>query len=131
MKKLYITGLILSTIVGIWHFFIPYIYKWYSYIPNAPREITVSVDWINYFFSLLLTGISLLLLYMTKEIFSKNREVLIFYTFLVFVWLNRIIITIVHPWAYDFMFAIELTCFSVIFSIMLIPLIHLIKRYIK
>lgn len=128
IKILYISGLILSLITGIWHFFVPYLFKWYSYIPDAPRPIIVSIDWINYFFSLLLTGLSLLLLFFTKQVFNKNKEVLIFYSFLVFVWFNRVIITIVHPWAYDIGFVIQLSVFIFIFAIQFIPLVWLVGR---
>jgi hypothetical protein len=128
MKIFYITGLLLSLFTGVWHFFIPYMYKWHSYIPEAPRNIIVSIDWINYFFSLLLTGISLILLFMTKQIFSRNREVLVFYSFLVFTWFNRIIITVVHPWPYSFIFILQLTAFIIIFLIMLVPLVYFMRK---
>lgn len=126
-KTLLVTGLILSSLTGIWHFFIPYMFKWYSYIPEAPRAVIVSVDWINYLFSLLLSGVSVLLLILVNEIFRKEKTALVFYVFLVFVWLNRIVLTIVHPWSYDLMFFIQLGAFAAIFFILTIPLINIIK----
>jgi len=72
-------GLIISMCVGIWHFFVPYMYRWYSYLPNAPREIIVSIDWINFFFSLLLSGISILLIVNQKLITSiKTKQYIVF-----------------------------------------------------
>ena len=61
-------GLTISMGFGLWHFIIPYQYKWYSYIPDAPRAIVVSIDWINFFFSLFLTGTSLILIIFQKRI---------------------------------------------------------------
>ena len=128
MKILYIIGLTLSTGVGIWHFTVPYLFKWYSYIPEAPIEIIRSIDWINYFFSLLLTGLSIILIILVNKIFDKNKEALIFYGFLVFVWFNRIIVTIVLPWNYDLIFISQLAAFIIIFVIQFIPFVHLLKR---
>jgi len=131
MRIMYIIGLILSTCVGIWHFTAPYLHKWYSYIPDAPIEIIRSIDYTNYFFSLLLTGLSIILIIFTNRIFNKNVEILIFYGFLVFVWLNRIIINIIFPWNYDKKFNIGLISASVtIFVIQLIPMIYLIKNIV-
>jgi len=126
MKIVYLLGLLLSTGVGMWHFTVPYLHKWYSYIPDAPPEIIVSIDYTNYFFSLLLTGLSIILIFLRKEVFSKNRAALIFYGFLVFVWLNRVVITIIMPWPNNIPFTAGLICaFTVIFVIQLIPLIYL------
>jgi len=127
MKILYIIGLLLSACIGIWHFTVPYLYKWYSFIPNAPIEIIRSIDWINYFFSLFLTGLSVILLVYKNKIFNKNKEILVFYGFLVFVWLNRIFITILLPMNYNVMFFGQLIGFIIIFIIQLIPLIYLIR----
>ena len=129
MKIVYIIGLIFSTVIGIWHFIAPYLHKWYSYIPDAPPEIIVSIDYVNYFFSLLLTGLSICLIIVQKEVFAKKREALIFYGFLVFVWLNRVVITFIIPWPNNIALTIGLiSAFSMIFIIQLIPLIHLIKK---
>jgi hypothetical protein len=131
MKIIYIIGLILSTCIGVWHFTAPYLYKWYSYIPDAPIEIKRSIDYTNYFFSLLLTGLSIILIIFTNRIFNKNVEILTFYGFLVFVWLNRIIINILLPWNYDKKFNIRLISVSAtIFIIQLIPMIYLIKIFL-
>lgn len=127
---LLITGLIISLFFGIWHFGVPYIYKWYSYIPNAPKAIVVSIDWINYFFSLLLTGISFLLLIFYKRI-SIEKSTLFFYILLLFTWLSRILITIIRPWGYDIIFVIQLIIFTSEFIILLIPLIIIIKEIKK
>ena len=132
IKIVYVIGLLLSTSVGIWHFTAPYLHKWYSYIPDAPLEIIVSIDYTNYFFSLLLTGVSIILIVLRKEVFSKNRVALIFYGFLVFVWFNRIVITIFMPWPNNIPFTLGLiSAFTVIFVIQLIPLIFLTKNQIE
>jgi hypothetical protein len=98
MKVLYYLGSALSMGVGIWHFFVPHLYQWYDYLPMQYENLIVGIDYTNYFFSLLLTGLSLLLILSGKKAFAANREIIVFYGFLVFVWLNRALITFVHPW---------------------------------
>ena len=124
-RILMLIGLVISTGVGIWHFLVPYIYDWYSYIPDAPKNIIVSIDWINLLFSLLLTGNSILLIIFHQNISEKERFAVVQYGFLVFVWLVRIIVTIVHPWAYDWMFVGQLIAFLIVFALLAIPLGHI------
>lgn len=119
-------GLIISSLVGILHFFIPYAFVWHSYIPNAPQEIYASIDYINFFFSLLLSGFSLILLFYKKKIFEGSIELLVFYIFLVFTWLCRVIITIVVPWPTSLQTWL-MVGFTSEFIIILIPAIYLLK----
>lgn len=95
---LYIAGLVLSSSVGLLHFFAPYAFAWYSYIPDAPLEIHISIDYVNFLFSLLLTGLSLILLCLARRAFEGSVEAVIFYTFLALVWLSRVFVALVLPW---------------------------------
>ena len=131
IKIIIIISLVISTLVGLWHFFVPYLYEWYSYIPEAPRAIIVSIDWINFLFSLLLSGNSIILILFRKKLFKGDSILLTYYGFLVGVWFCRIVITIVHPWNYDFMLVGQLVVFIVIFALMAYPLSILIKEKIK
>ena len=129
IKITYYVGLTLSLCVGIWHFFVPAMFQWYTYIPSQYENLIVGIDWTNFFFSLLLTGLSLLLILFGKKVFAKNREVLAFYGLMVFTWLWRVLITFIVPWplepiawaAYGQQIAAIL-----IFILQLIPLIFLI-----
>ncbi len=98
MKFLYYLGNTLSMLIGVWHFFVPYMFGWYTYIPDQYDNLIVGIDWTNFFFSLLLTGISALLIVLGKKVFIKNREVTIFYGLLVFTWFCRVLITFLNPW---------------------------------
>lgn len=128
IKTIAIIGLVTSAFVGLWHFLIPYLYNWYSYIPEAPRVIIVSIDWINFFFSLLLTGNSVILIFYRKKLFDGDSILLTYYGFLVGVWFCRVAITIIHPWSYDFMFIGQLVFFNIIFVSMIYPFFILIKE---
>jgi len=41
MQILYVLGLVLSGLVGIWHFFVPAMFQWYNYIPNEYQNLIV------------------------------------------------------------------------------------------
>ena len=36
---------------GIWHFAVPSLYRWWSYVPDAPQTLVEAVDATNFFFS--------------------------------------------------------------------------------
>lgn len=123
---LFSLGLIISSLVGILHFFAPYATAWYSYIPDAPHEIYASIDYVNFFFSLLLTGLSVILLFFKKKIFDGQRDIFIFYAFLVFTWFCRVLITFIIPWPTSLQKWL-IVAFSTEFIITFVPLIYLIK----
>jgi hypothetical protein len=131
MKILYIIGLSLSTLVGLWHFGVPYMFQWYSFIPSQYETLIVGIDWTNFFFSLLLTGYSILLIFLRKKIFEKNKEMLIMYGFMVFVWFCRVAITFIHPWPLEPIAWVAYTqqiATFIIFMFLFIPFIHLLRR---
>jgi hypothetical protein len=95
-RLLYYIGTTISMLVGIWHFFVPYMFQWYLYIPY--KNLAVGIDWTNFFFSLLLTGVSLLLIVFGKKIFDGNKDIFMFYGFLMLVWFCRFMMTFIEPW---------------------------------
>ncbi|MGL4736023.1 MAG: hypothetical protein ACRCW2_01095 [Cellulosilyticaceae bacterium] len=119
----YTLAMVISIVVGIWHFCVPYLYSWYDYLPGIPDILRVSIDWINFFFSLFLVGYSVLLLLVRKEFFERNRVVYLFYNFFVVIWICRVGITIVHNWGWNIMVMGYLIAFSVELMLLLIPLI--------
>ena len=44
---------------GTWHFFVPKMYKWYSYMDSSATELAVAVRATNVFFSLSLVLIGI------------------------------------------------------------------------
>lgn len=77
-KVLFNIACIIGVIVAVWHFSVPYASNWFSYIPDAPTEIIQSINYINFCFSFLLAGISLLLLIVQKKLFDGSGELKIF-----------------------------------------------------
>lgn len=117
-------GLTLSALTGIWHFFIPFQFGWHEELVGVARAVTVSVDWLNLFFSLVLTGISLLLL-RHRHGLEHSRIGREFLGLLVLTWTVRVLITIVHPWAYDGMFVAQMAGFSLVWVLLLLPWLRL------
>lgn len=115
---------IIGLTVGIMHFFAPYAFKWYSYIPDAPKEIYQSINYVNFCFSLLLAGISVLLITVQKRLFEGQKELKIFYAFYVLVWLARVIIQIVWAWPSGLQIWL-VVAFTLEFIFTLIPLVYL------
>ena len=124
-RLLFNVGCIISSIVGFLHFFAPYSFSWYSYIPDAPIEIIQSINYVNFCFSLLLAGLSLILLLMQKQLFSGMKELKVFYVFFVLVWLSRVIVQIVWPWPSNLQLWLVIA-FSTEFVFALIPMIYLL-----
>lgn len=63
------------------------------------ENLIVGIDYTNYCFSLLLFGLSIMLIILGKRALEFNREVIYFYYFLTVVWLFRACLaTFIEPW---------------------------------
>ena len=103
MKKgiriLYFVTVIISALVGLWHFFVPWMFQWYDYLPMQYENLIVGIDYTNYCFSLLLLGLSVMLILLGKRALDMNREVIYFYFFLTVVWMFRACLaSFIEPW---------------------------------
>lgn len=85
-----------TLLFGIWHFFIPAQWDWYSYIsPDAP-ELVIAIRAINAIFSLFLVLIGtadLLILLFGSDRFAR----MVMLTLSVVLWTVRVILQIVAP----------------------------------
>ena len=103
MKKgiriLYFVTIVISALVGLWHFFVPWMFQWYNYLPMQYENLIVGIDYTNYCFSLLLLGLSVMLILLGKRALDMNREVIYFYFFLTVVWMFRACLaSFIEPW---------------------------------
>jgi hypothetical protein len=105
-------------------------FQWFSYISGEYENLVVGITYTNYFFALLLTGLSLLLVVFGKQVIAGNRDWLIVFGFFAFIWLNRAAITFIIPWPLEPIawaaYAQQITAI-VIFVLLLLSFI-LIKR---
>jgi hypothetical protein len=89
VKVLVTIGSSASIGFGIWHFFVPKAWKWYSYIDINATELVVAVRAINVFFSLslILFGIiNLLFIYGDK---SNRYSLIVVLAATSFMWVTR------------------------------------------
>ena len=103
MKKgiciLYYFTVVISALVGLWHFFVPWMFQWYDYLPTQYENLIVGIDYTNYCFSLLLFGLSVMLILLGKRALALNKEVIYFYYFLTVVWIFRACLaSFIEPW---------------------------------
>ena len=78
-KILYYITVTVSMLVGLWHFFVPWMFQWYDYLPIQYENLIVGIDYTNYCFSLLLFGLSFMLLLLGRKALSLNKEVIYFF----------------------------------------------------
>lgn len=98
-KFIYYITVVISMLVGLWHFFVPRMFQWYDYLPMQHTNLIVGIDYTNYCFSFLLFGLSLLLIILGRKALSMDKEVIIFYLFLTVVWVFRAsLATFIEPW---------------------------------
>lgn len=126
LKIFSIIGIVLSAVVGTGHFFVPSLYKWHKYIPDVPKWLWVAINWCNIFFSICLTGLSIILLVFQREVFNKEIVAISFYSLLLFIWFSRVIITAFYNWGHDLVWKIQLIVPIIIFLILLIPFLGIL-----
>lgn len=99
IRVLYYITTATSALVGLWHFFVPRMFRWYDYLPMQYENLIVGIDYTNYCFSLLLFGLSVMLIIFGKRALNLNKEIIYFYYFLTVVWLFRACLsTFIEPW---------------------------------
>ncbi|MBR3158009.1 MAG: hypothetical protein IKF14_02785 [Atopobiaceae bacterium] len=99
LRVLYFATVAISALVGLWHFFVPWMFQWYDYLPTQYENLIVGIDYTNYCFSLLLFGLSAMLILLGRKALSLNREVIFFYFFLTLVWVFRACLaSFIEPW---------------------------------
>jgi hypothetical protein len=90
---------VISALVGLWHFFVPWMFQWYDYLPTQYENLIVGIDYTNYCFSLLLFGLSVMLIILGRRALALNNEVTYFYYFLTIVWIFRACLaSFIEPW---------------------------------
>lgn len=91
------TASLITIGVGLWHFFIPSIWKWYSYFTENSNELITAIRAINFFFSL-----CLVLMGSITILFIWHKEIQIFYlksllTGMIILWAARVIMQVIYP----------------------------------
>jgi hypothetical protein len=97
VKILVVIGSCSSIGFGIWHFFVPEMWKWYSYIDANATELVAAVRAINVFFSLALVlfgVVNILFIYGDK---SNKYSIIVMLAATSILWITRVIFQIIYP----------------------------------
>ncbi len=97
VKALVATGSAVSIGFGVWHFFVPTWWTWYSYIDPSATELVLAVRAINAFFSLslVLFGVVNVLLIWGKR--SNRYSIGVFLAATCVLWATRVVFQLVLP----------------------------------
>ena len=97
VKVLVTVGSSASIGFGIWHFFVPKAWKWYSYIyPNA-TELVAAIRAINAFFSLSLVLFGLINILLVYGDRSNKFSIIVVLAATCVLWLTRVFFQIIYP----------------------------------
>jgi len=97
VKILVLIGSCASIGFGIWHFFVPTAWKWYSYIDVNATELVAAIRAINAFFSLSLVlfgVVNILLIYGDK---SNRYSIIVMLAATCILWLTRVVFQLIYP----------------------------------
>ncbi|MBI4917256.1 MAG: hypothetical protein HY825_15570 [Acidobacteria bacterium] len=81
---------------GIWHFFVPRIWNWYSYITPSAGELVLAVRAINVFFSLCLVLFGLMNLFLAHGRADPYSQLVVLGATCV-LWAARVVMQVVYP----------------------------------
>ncbi|MDO9088472.1 MAG: hypothetical protein Q7U53_19875 [Anaerolineaceae bacterium] len=97
VKILVFIGSLSSISFGIWHFFVPKVWNWYSFIDPKASELIVAVRAINVFFSLALVlfgAINFLFIYGDQ---ANRYSTIVLLSATTILWLTRLLFQLIYP----------------------------------
>lgn len=97
VKILVTVGSSASIGFGIWHFFVPRAWNWYSYIDARATELIVAVRAINVFFSLSLVLFGMLNMLFIHGGRANRFAVLVMLAATCILWLTRLVFQVIYP----------------------------------
>lgn len=98
LVKIFVTvGSSASIGFGIWHFFVPKAWNWYSYIDARAAELIVAIRAINVFFSLSLVLFGMLNLLFVCGGKANRYSIIVMLAATCVLWLTRLAFQIIHP----------------------------------
>lgn len=98
LVKVLVTVASLTSIgFGLWHFFVPQIWRWYSYINAEATELIMAVRAINVFFSLSLVLFGLLNGLFVYGDRANRYAVIVMLAATCVLWLTRVALQLIYP----------------------------------
>jgi hypothetical protein len=97
VKSLVIFGSTASIGFGVWHFFVPTAWRWYSYIDVNATELVAAIRAINAFFSLSLVLFGILNILLTYGGRSNRYSIIVMLAATCVLWLTRVAFQVIYP----------------------------------
>jgi hypothetical protein len=97
VKILVTIGSTASIGFGIWHFFVPKVWNWYSYIDAKATELIVAVRAINVFFSLSLVLFGALNVLFVFGGRANRYSIIVLLAATCILWLTRLVFQVIYP----------------------------------
>jgi hypothetical protein len=97
VKTLVLIGSTVSVGFGVWHFFGPTWWDWYSYIDRSAPELVLAVRAINAFFSLSLVLFGVVNVLLVCGDRSNRYSIVVFLAAACILWLTRVVFQLVYP----------------------------------
>jgi hypothetical protein len=122
VKILTTFGSIISIGFGIWHFFVPQIWNWYSYIDETATELIIAVRAINIFFSLSLVLLGIANVLIVYKIPQDKFSLAVLLAVSTILWSTRVALQIFYPqgslhaalqYGMLFIFVLLLACYAI------------------
>lgn len=82
---------------GVWHFFVPKLWNWYSYIDPNATELIVAIRAINVFFSLSLVLFGALNILFVFGGHSNRYSIIVLLAATCILWLTRLSFQFIYP----------------------------------
>jgi hypothetical protein len=82
---------------GAWHFFVPSLWNWYSYMDSKASELILAVRATNVFFSLSLVLIGLMNIILVSNKQTSKHTLVTILAVNIILWLTRVIMQLVAP----------------------------------
>jgi hypothetical protein len=110
-----------SIAFGIWHFFVPKMWDWYSYMDASATELPVAVGAVNFFFSLSLVLFGVMNVLMAHGGSANRYSVLVVLGATCVLWAARVVMQLVYPqgsmsavlqYGMLFLFVLVLGCYA-------------------
>lgn len=82
---------------GVWHFFVPSAWHWYTYIDSKATELAAAVRAINVFFSLSLVLFGILNILLIGGNKSNRYSIIVMLGATSILWLTRVALQVIYP----------------------------------
>ncbi len=97
VRVLTTAGSIITIGFGMWHFFVPTIWHWHTYIDSKATELVRAIQAINICFSLSLVLIGLMNILFIWSGETNRFSILVVLSASVGLWVTRLILQIAYP----------------------------------